>query len=149
MKCHKWRSINEKLEKAKMKPLKIHKWRCWKLHFKSDVPSAHCLHLKFDQYYDFKERCPGGNIFRCFMASWAFSGGSTYKCRVQIKKNLRRLYRILLNKTTPPLVETRSFEITRKANFCRRETCDTALEAPKCVFSTYKQHNDVRTSGTR
>ena len=48
----------------------------------------------------------------------------------------------------PPLGETQIFEITRKSSFCRRETYDTALEPPKCVFSSYKKHNDVRTSGT-
>ena len=53
-----------------------------------------------------------------------------------------------LIKRPPPLVETQIFEIIRKASFCRRETCDTALEPPKCVLSSYKKHNDVRTSGT-
>ena len=48
----------------------------------------------------------------------------------------------------PPLGETQIFEIAREASFCRREKCETALEPPKCVFSSYKHRNDVRTSGT-
>ena len=59
------------------------------------------------------------------------------------------IYRILFNKSTPlPRVGAQTFEITRETSFCRILDRDTALEPPRCVFLSYKHHNDVRTSGT-
>ena len=65
-----------------------------------------------------------------------------------VEKKSNRHTESCLISTPPPLVGAKTLEIARKASFCRKNNRKPALEPPKCVFSSCKQYNDVRTSGT-
>ena len=54
--------------------------------------------------------------------------------------------RALQTRQTPQNLQnsTRATE----ASFCHKKTCDTALEPPKSIFSSFTHHEYVHTSGT-
>ena len=65
---------------------------------KSDIPSALWLHFKFGDFSriwlflaSFEQCAQGGPCFAVLWPPWAFFGGGTYKCSVQIKIILERL----------------------------------------------------------